>query len=115
MPGATVDWQLQLDTTAAARHFARHADGAAEAMAELAGEAADDTAPRDRGGLVESRQTTQARDGLAEIVYPVPYAAYQHEDLTLQHAAGQRAKWLELTLAEQRDAMLAAARQELRL
>ena len=32
-----------------------------------------------------------------------PYALKQHEDTTLRHDEGRRAKWLELTLNEERE------------
>ena len=37
---------------------------------------------------------------MASIYYDTPYAARQHEDTSLNHDPGRRAKWLELTLQE---------------
>lgn len=36
----------------------------------------------------------------AAVSYDTPYAVRQHEDLTLRHPNGRRAKWLELTMSE---------------
>lgn len=67
-----------------------------------------DTGTMDRSGFVEVDESTLDM----QIGYDVPYAAQQHEDTTIRHPNGRRAKWLELTVAENADryrAMMEAA------
>lgn len=70
--------------------------------AEFLLEDANRTAPIEEGTLIRSGQVSV--DGLtASVSYDTPYAARQHEDTRLRHDEGRRAKWLELTAAENRD------------
>lgn len=55
------------------------------------------------------RSGTATTDGLRGVVaYDTPYAVRQHEDLTLRHDQGRRAKWLELAGKEQARRILTA-------
>ena len=70
--------------------------------AEFVLEEANRTVPIDEGTLQRSGATDVDRQALVAVVsYDTPYAARQHEEMTYRHAAGRRAKWLELTLQEQ--------------
>jgi len=60
---------------------------------------------------VPIREGTLMRSGVADVdekaleatvSYDTPYAVRQHEETTYRHSPGRRAKWLELTLDEQR-------------
>ena len=67
--------------------------------AEMVGEESDRTAPIEEGTLIRSRSVTiDEANAVAAIAYDTPYAARQHEDLTLNHDAGRRAKFLEQSL-----------------
>lgn len=48
--------------------------------------------------------STDKRRGVVTISYDTPYAVRQHEDTTLRHKTGRRARWLELTGKENRNA-----------
>lgn len=81
----------------------RIADALAGTLADGAGfilEEANRTVPIEEGTLSRSGNTDTA--GLeASVYYDTPYAARQHEEVTWNHAPGRRAKWLQLTFAEQ--------------
>ena len=69
-------------------------------------EYANRTVPIDEGMLQDSGQASIDRSQLKAVVsYDTPYAVRQHEELTYQHAPGRRAKWLELSLEERREAL----------
>ena len=69
-------------------------------------EEANRTVPHDEGTLMRSGIVVLDRQKLMAVVsYDTPYARRQHEDLTLNHPNGRRAKWLELTLQERRQAV----------
>lgn len=71
--------------------------------AEFALEDANRTVPIEEGTLARSGQVTiDTADLRASISYDTPYAARQHEDTRLRHNDGRRAKWLERTMAEDR-------------
>lgn len=73
---------------------------AVKQAAEDALRTANETIPFEIGTLAESGLVTV--DGArASISYDTPYAARQHEDTRLRHNKGRRAKWLELSMAEQ--------------
>lgn len=56
--------------------------------------------PHDEGTL--ERTGTASHDGTRGAVsYDGPYAARQHEDMTLHHQGKGRSKWLEQTMAEE--------------
>lgn len=64
------------------------------------------TIARSSGGpnFVTTRVDTARPTGLIELAvsYDTPYAVVQHEDTSLNHDPGRRAKWLELELVERR-------------
>ena len=63
---------------------------------------ANETIPIDTGMMLQSGQVDVDRDRLhAEISYSTPYVIRQHEDTTLRHTNGRRARWLELTAIEE--------------
>ena len=76
--------------------------GLAEDLAEELLRAANETIPFDTGTLAQSGQVTADPTGAprAAVSYNTPYAARQHEDLTLRHPNGRRALWLERAAAE---------------
>ena len=55
-----------------------------------------------------------ASRGVATIYYDTPYARRQHEDLSLKHDEGRRAKWLELAMKEEAERVFAFIGGELR-
>lgn len=64
-------------------------------------EEANRTVPLEEGTLMRSGTVSvDERQGVAAISYDTPYAIRQHEDTTLRHDPGRRAKWLQLTLQE---------------
>ncbi len=65
------------------------------------------TVPIQEGALMRGGMTDVDETALeASVSYgnneSAPYAVTQHEDTTLRHDEGRRAKWLEKTLNEQR-------------
>ena len=65
---------------------------------------ANRTVPLDQGPLQRSGGTYVDPAALEAIVYyNTPYAVRQHEELHYRHPKQGRAKWLELTVQEQRD------------
>lgn len=81
-------------------------------------EQANRTVPHDEGDLEGSGATTdpafdQPGRAVSAVYYDQPYAVRQHEDLTLSHPDGRRARWLELTAQEQADTLRQIARGEL--
>jgi len=81
--------------------------GALLKAAEYLLEEADRTIPIEEGTLERTGQASagfQGRAGAAaHVSYGTPYAVIQHEATDFRHAAGRRAKWLELTFEEQRE------------
>jgi hypothetical protein len=69
-------------------------------------EEANRTIPLEEGTMQRSGLATVNEGKLVGTVsYDTTYAIKQHEDLTLRHDPGRRAKWLELTLDERADAV----------
>lgn len=63
--------------------------------------------PHEEGDLERSGEVSKDEDDLAVAVsYDRPYAVRQHEDLTLRHDEGRRAKYLEEPMSTERDVML---------
>lgn len=65
------------------------------------------TVPLETGDLMRSGLADVDDQALEAVVSygsgpAAPYALIQHEDTTLQHDEGRRAKWLELALQEER-------------
>lgn len=81
------------------------ADIASKAVQEAAEMILDESnkiAPIDEGDLIRSGSVSV--DGTsANIFYDTPYAVRQHEDMTLQHKNGRRAKFLESAAKENAD------------
>jgi hypothetical protein len=70
-------------------------------------EEANRTVPIEESTL--GRSGTATSQGLrGTVAYDTPYAVKQHEDTRLRHDPGRRAKWLELTMHEQRTRILDA-------
>lgn len=62
-----------------------------------------------------ARSGSTSRDGLRGAVsYGTPYAARQHEDMTLRHDAGRTAKYLERPLNSERDVATRLIAREVR-
>lgn len=60
--------------------------------------------PHDDGTLERSGRAS--RDGKRGAVsYDTPYAVRQHEDMSLNHDGKGQAKWLEVTMGAERDAV----------
>lgn len=77
----------------------RGAPRALRAGGEYLLEAANRTVPIEEDTLEKSGKVSVS--GLqATVSYDTPYARRQHEDLTLRHSSGRRAKWLQRTLDE---------------
>ena len=69
-------------------------------------EYANRTVPIEEGTLMRSGQVDVDPETLeAAVSYSTPYAVRQHEDLTLRHDPGRRAKWLERSLQEREAAI----------
>lgn len=84
---------------------ARVTSGAEKALFEAGSyvlEEANRTVPFREGVLAGSGEV-ESDDRQAVISYDTPYAQQQHEDVTIRHTAGRRAKWLEMTVREQSD------------
>jgi hypothetical protein len=79
--------------------------------------------------LTESRKVVPIEEGTLErsgvatvdeanlrgaVSYDTPYAVRQHEDLTLRHAEGRKAKYLEDPLNEEAPVVLQLVRAEMR-
>lgn len=72
-------------------------------------------APLEEGDLARSGEvSTDRSDNAAAVSYDRPYAVRQHEELTWQHNAGKKAKYLEDPMNEERDTMLAIIAQAAR-
>ena len=73
-------------------------DGAEHLLTE-----ANKTVPIETGELMRSGVPDVDDKALeATVSYDTPYAVRQHEETTYRHDPGRRAKWLELTLDEER-------------
>lgn len=69
--------------------------------------------PIEEGTLERSGATD--RDGLhGTVSFDTPYAARQHEDMTLRHDAGRRAKYLETAIADEAPTVMAIVAQQIR-
>ena len=75
--------------------------------AELLLEVSNRTVPIEEKILLASGTVEVDEAGLQSAVgYDTAYAARQHEETTWRHDPGRRAKWLELTLQEQQEAIM---------
>lgn len=101
----------------AAKRIRRDAIRAVSDGTEFLLETANRTAPIEESVLIQSGQVTvdsSGKDIIGVASYDTPYAVVQHEDLTLQHDPGRRAKWLELTWREQSSRVLQFMAQRFR-
>lgn len=88
---------------------------ALRSASEYALEAANRTAPIEEGVLIGSGSVAvDAGQMCAFVGYDTVYAVRQHEDQTLRHDPGRRAKWLELTLLEDRPQIIEVIGRELK-
>lgn len=93
-------WVRDNRADALARIHAAGAVAVADAAEGLL-EHANRTVPIEEGTLKGSGLVTADRtNARAAVSYDTPYAARQHEDMSLRHDSGRRAKWLELTWQE---------------
>lgn len=95
--------------------------GAVEGLAKAAGHIlteATKTVPIEEGVMSGDGNTSVDAQGLRATVYyegeSNPYVVKQHEDLTLRHDPGRRAKWLELTAQEEESAVRNIIAEEVR-
>lgn len=65
---------------------------------------ANRTVPIEEGTLAGSGDVDADEDS-ATISYDTAYAIRQHEEVQYRHASGRRAKWLELTMQEEVNAV----------
>ncbi len=76
---------------------------AVQDAADVLLEEANRTVPLDKSPLQNSGDTVAevtATGWQSAVFYNTPYAVKQHEDVTLRHKPGRRARWLELTAQE---------------
>lgn len=77
---------------------------ALDAMTEHLLSEANKHVPHDDGTLERSgRASNDGKRGA--VSYDTPYAVRQHEDMSLHHDGKGEAKWLETTMASERDAL----------
>lgn len=102
---AGVGWRIDNRSLVSARVRAAAASALGDGAEHLL-EVANRTVPIEEGTLGRSG-TTKVDDGSlrAAVGYDTPYAARQHEEMTYQHDAGRRAKWLEATFKERSKAV----------
>ncbi|MCY1141380.1 hypothetical protein OWR29_25560 [Actinoplanes sp. Pm04-4] len=86
--------------------------GAAFEGLELAAEhllqVSTELAPLEEGDLARSGAVTADKGvGVVAVSFDRPYAVRQHEDMTLRHDAGKKAKYLEDPMHDEADIMLA--------
>lgn len=78
--------------------------------------AAVDIVPLEYGDLSASGKVT-SESGTAPaawVSFDTPYAVVQHEDLTMEHDPGRRAKYLEGPMTSEREAILAVMSRRLK-
>jgi hypothetical protein len=100
---------------------ARVRAAAAEALEDAANEllqVANQTVPKEEGILEGSGEVSVDAEALkAEVSYggeAEAYAVRQHEDTTLTHGGGRRAKWLELAAKENAQRLFARIADSIR-
>lgn len=74
---------------------------------------ANETVPHETGAL-ERSGFADAEGMTARVGYTAPYARRQHEDLTMRHDDGRRAKWLEKALLEEAETIELIIAEQLR-
>ena len=96
MADVTYTWD-----TALAPRVRQHALAALRDGAEHILEEGNRTIPHQEGVMQGSGDIdVDESAGEASVFYDTPYAVRQHDDVTLRHDGGRRAKWLEATLSE---------------
>jgi len=99
-------WKIDRSMLAKAEVMAAAREGVSDGT-EVWLEEANRTVPIEEATL--TRSGTATTEGLRGVVaYDTPYAVRQHEDTRLRHDTGRRAKWLELTMHERKNQILAA-------
>jgi hypothetical protein len=110
MSNVRVTWRGREISAAERKAAARAIKSAAEFLLEQSNR----TVPHDEGVLQNSGAVDMDEQAVeASVYYDTPYAVVQHEDLTIRHDAGRRAKWLEATCNEEADAVRRWIEQEL--
>ena len=94
--------------------MARGKRAALKDAAEFLLEQANRTVPIEEDTLERSGKAIVLDDDHAAVSYDTPYARRQHEDLTLHHAPGRRAKWLQRSLTEQAGSITEVIARKLR-
>jgi hypothetical protein len=75
-----------------------------QVAAEHVLQVSNDRVPLETGTLMRSGRAVVDRSrGTASVSYDTPYAARQHEDLTMRHGPGRQAKYLESAIDDTRD------------
>jgi hypothetical protein len=107
----TLKWKLDRRALVAAATHKEAQAGLSDA-AEFILETSNRTVPIEEATLERSGMVDL--DGLAATVsYDTPYAREQHENLDLTHDAGRRAKYLEKTMLEEKDAAIEMLRKRI--
>ena len=102
MSGYKMTW----NSAAIEAAVARAALNGLETAADVLLEEANRTIPFEFGDLAGSGDTSVDASALkSNVYYTAPYAPRQHEDTTLRHAQGRRARWLELAAQENKDTL----------
>lgn len=99
MAGDQFSWRDELDFDGGLRAVTSGAQAGLRAAAEELLEEAQALAPIDSEELVKSGRVTED-DGEFGVSFDTPYAVRQHEDLTLRHDGGRRAKFLETPMRD---------------
>lgn len=115
MTGLSITTGLEFNGSQVAGTLQAGSDRAATSMGEHVLQQANVTVPLEEATLERSGRVSAPEDGAVAVYYDTAYAARQHEELDWEHDPGRRAKWLELTLAEERGTLLAIGAREMRL
>lgn len=99
-------WSFQDFTGAVLGRERAAAQRALSDGAEFLLQEANRTVPIEEGHLAGSGAATVAYPEAA-VSYDTPYAVIQHEAMEFRHDEGRRAKWLQLTMQEQAQAIMA--------
>lgn len=98
-----VDW----DTKALSNDAQKAALEALIDGAEFILDRSNAIAPIDEGDLIRSGAVAvDTGDNSVNVFYDTPYAVRQHEDLSLRHSNGRRAKFLESAMRANKDKVI---------